>query len=170
MSLAVNARRVTGICTGAFYLAEAPLLDGHRATKHWRWAPLLQSRFPSITVDVDRNFGHDRALWTSAGVTAGIRYGPRSGRGGLRGRSGQSDSARTARLLPPPGGQSQFSVILDLEPASSRVRDALAFAHEHRHENLSVKRLARSWVREQQEVKAEGTPERIAKLYQLPVR
>jgi transcriptional regulator GlxA family with amidase domain len=71
-SLAADSRRVTSICTGAFYLAEAGLLDGHRATTHWRWVPLLQSRFPSIKVDADRIFVHDRTMWTSAGVTAGI--------------------------------------------------------------------------------------------------
>jgi transcriptional regulator GlxA family with amidase domain len=141
-SLAADARRVTSICTGAFYLAEAGLLEGHRATTHWRWAPLLQSRFPGITVDADRIFVHDRTVWTSAGVTAGIDMAL-----ALVEEDCGPDLARSiARELlvyyRRPGGQSQFSTILDLEPASSRVRDALVFAREHLYENLSVERLA----------------------------
>jgi transcriptional regulator GlxA family with amidase domain len=141
-SLAANARRVTSICTGAFYLAEAGLLDGYRATTHWRWAPVLQSRFPGIAVDADCIFVRDRTMWTSAGVTAGIDMAL-----ALVEEDCGSDLAKSiARELlvyyRRPGGQSQFSAIQDLEPASSRVRDALAFAREHLHENLSVERLA----------------------------
>jgi transcriptional regulator GlxA family with amidase domain len=141
-SLAANARRVTSICTGAFYLAEAGLLDGHRATTHWRYAPLLQSRFPRVAVDADRIFVRDRAVWTSAGVTAGIDMALAL----IEEDCGPDLAKSIARELlvyyRRPGGQSQFSAILDLEPVSTRVRDALAFAREHLQEHLSVDRLA----------------------------
>ena len=141
-SLASSARRIASTCTGAFYLAESGVLDDHRATTHWRWAPLLQSRFPRLSVDVDRIFVNDRQVWSSAGITAGIDmalamieadYGPEMARSVAR------DLVVYNRR---PGGQSQFSAILELEPASDRIRDALAYAREHLTENLSVERLA----------------------------
>jgi len=140
--LAADARRVTSICTGAFYLAEAGLLDGHRATTHWRWAPLLQSRFPGVSVDADRIFIRDRSVWTSAGVTAGIDMALAL----VEEDCGRDLAKAIARELlvyyRRPGGQSQFSAILDLEPTSGRVRDALRFARENLQEHLSVERLA----------------------------
>ena len=69
---AETARRTASICTGAFVLAEAGLLDGRRATTHWHYAHDLRTRFPSVTVDEDRIFIADGPIWTSAGMTAGI--------------------------------------------------------------------------------------------------
>ena len=141
-SLAPATQRMASICTGAFHLAEAGVLDSHRATTHWRWAPLLQSRFPSVSVDADRIYVHDRKVWTSAGVTAGIDMALAL----IEADFGLELSKSVARELVVyhrrPGGQSQFSAILDLEPASSRIREALAHAREHLHEDLSVERLA----------------------------
>lgn len=141
-TLASSKRRMASVCTGAFYLAEAGVLDEHRATTHWRYAPLLQSRFPRLSVDADRIYVNDRQVWTSAGITAGIDmalamieadHGPEMARSVAR------DLVVYHRR---PGGQSQFSAILDLEPASERIRVALAFAREHLSENLTVERLA----------------------------
>ena len=141
-SLAAVTQRIASICTGAFYLAEAGILDGHRATTHWRWAPLLQSRFPGVSVDADRIYVKDRTVWTSAGVTAGIDLALAL----IEADFGLDVSKSVARDLVVyhrrPGGQSQFSTILDLEPASDRIRVALAYAREHLHEHLPVERLA----------------------------
>ncbi len=141
-SLAPAARRMASICTGAFYLAEAGILDNHRATTHWRWAPLLQSRFPSLSVEADRIYVNDRTVWTSAGITAGIDMALAL----IEADFGPELSKSVAREMVVyhrrPGGQSQFSAILDLEPASDRIREALAYAREHLHKNLSVERLA----------------------------
>ena len=71
-SLAPATQRMASICTGAFYLAEAGILDGHCATTRWHRAPLQQSRFPSVSVDADRIYAHDREVWASAGIAAGI--------------------------------------------------------------------------------------------------
>lgn len=141
-SLAGGGRRIASVCTGAFYLAEAGLLDGRRATTHWRWAPLLRSAYPSIRVEADRIHISDGGVWTSAGITAGIDlslalieadHGPELSRAVAR------DMVVYHRRV---GGQSQFSTILDLEPASDRVRTALAYARDHLGEDLSVERLA----------------------------
>ena len=136
------SQRVASICTGAFYLAESGLLNGFHATTHWRWAPLLQARFPRVVVDADRIYVKDRNVWTSAGITAGIDMALAL----IEADFGLDLAKTVARDLlvyhRRPGGQSQFSTILDLEPSSDRVRDALIYAREHLQENLSVDRLA----------------------------
>src|SRR5256712_5087183 len=67
-----RCRRVVSVCTGAFALAAAGLLDGRRATTHWRYAARLQREYPSIRVEADRIFCRDGNVWTSAGITTGI--------------------------------------------------------------------------------------------------
>lgn len=69
---AQSARRIAGICTGAFVLAQAGVLDNRRATTHWAYAKALQSMHPSIEVEEDRIFIVDGPVWTSAGMTAGL--------------------------------------------------------------------------------------------------
>ena len=67
-----RTRRVTSVCTGAFVLAAAGLLDGRRATTHWASAAKLAERYPAVEVDADAIYVHDGQVWTSAGVTAGM--------------------------------------------------------------------------------------------------
>ena len=67
-----SARRTASICSGAFVMAQAGLLDGRRATTHWAYARELQARFPAIKVEADRIYVIDGSIWTSAGMTAGI--------------------------------------------------------------------------------------------------
>jgi len=140
--LASAARRVSSVCTGASLLASAGLLDGLRATTHWRYAAAFQSRFPKIRVDADRIFVKDGRIWTSAGVTAGIDLTLAL----IEEDYGTTLAKKIARDLVVHhrrhGGQSQFSTLLELEPTSGRVRQALAFARDHLHEPLSVEQLA----------------------------
>jgi transcriptional regulator GlxA family with amidase domain len=70
--LATGARRVVGVCSGAFLLAAAGLLDGRRATTHWARAARLAADYPAVAVDPDPIWTRDGDVWTSAGVTAGI--------------------------------------------------------------------------------------------------
>jgi transcriptional regulator GlxA family with amidase domain len=70
-----KSRRVASICTGAFVLAEAGLLDSRRATTHWYFSRELQTRFPDVTVEEDRIFVVDGPIWTSAGATTGLDLG-----------------------------------------------------------------------------------------------
>lgn len=67
-----HARRTVSVCTGAFLLARAGLLDGRRATTHWAWASELQQAHPQVRVDAEPIFIRDGSIWTSAGVTAGM--------------------------------------------------------------------------------------------------
>ncbi|MFQ6242652.1 GlxA family transcriptional regulator [Sinorhizobium meliloti] len=137
-----EARRVAGVCTGAFVLAEAGLLDGRTATTHWAHAANLRSRFPKVSVDEDRIFIRDGNIWTSAGMSSAIDLTLAL----IEEDHGATLSRSIARKLVVyhrrPGGQSQFSALLELEPRSDRVQRALTYAREHLRNPLSVEELA----------------------------
>ena len=141
-ALAPRTRRKASVCTGAFLLAAAGLLDGRRATTHWRYAAELQRRYPAIKIDADRIFVREDDIWTSAGITAGIDLALAM----IEEDCGIEVSKAIARDLVVyhrrSGGQSQFSTLLDLEPRPGRIRDALAFARAHLGDRLSVEQLA----------------------------
>uniref|UniRef100_UPI0010490CFB GlxA family transcriptional regulator n=1 Tax=Methylobacterium segetis TaxID=2488750 RepID=UPI0010490CFB len=137
-----QSRRVAGLCTGAFALAEAGLLDGRTATTHWAHARDLQERFPLARVDDDRIFASDGNVWTSAGMSAAIDLTLAL----IEDDHSAALSRAVARKLVVyhrrPGGQSQFSALLELEPRSDRVRRALLYAKEHLRNPLTVEELA----------------------------
>jgi transcriptional regulator GlxA family with amidase domain len=136
------SRRVAGICTGAFVLAEAGILDGRRVTTHWLHARDLQSRFPRTKVEEDRIFIIDGSVWTSAGMTAGIDLALAM----VEKDFGEDLARRVAKQLVVyhrrAGGQSQFSALLDLQPKSDRIQLALAYAKRNLQMPLSVDLLA----------------------------
>lgn len=140
--LAHRTSRIASVCTGAFLLAEAGLLDGRRATTHWRMAHQLQRSYPAIEVDADRIFIADRDVWSSAGVTAGIDLALAL----IEADHGPELARQVARELVVyhrrAGGQSQFAPISQMEPDSDRIRIALSFARDHLHEPLPIERLA----------------------------
>jgi len=141
--LAAKSRRVASVCTGAFILAAAGLLDGRRATTHWATCDLLAKCYPKIAVDPQPIFVRDGNIYTSAGVTAGIDLSLALVEQDL-GRDVALTIARWFVLfLRRPGNQRQFSVHLQGQMAE---RDALrkvqAYIAEHLHEDLSVERLA----------------------------
>jgi transcriptional regulator GlxA family with amidase domain len=141
-ALAGSARRVASVCTGAFLLAAAGLLDGRRATTHWRRAASLARRYPQIHVEPDRIFVRDGNVWTSAGITAGIDLALAL----IADDLGEAAAKRTAQQLivyhRRPGGQSQFSALLELDRPDGRFAELLGWAREHLHEALPVERLA----------------------------
>lgn len=140
---APTVRRLCSVCTGAFILAAAGQLDGRRVATHWAWTERLQRRHPDIVVDADSLFIQDGALWTSAGVTAGIDMSLAL----IEADHGHQIAIQTARQLvmfiKRAGGQSQFSV-----PLAAQTRDDGNFAQLHAwiaahiDEDLSVARLA----------------------------
>ena len=89
-------RRIAAVCTGAFVLAEAGLLNGRHATTHWLHARDLQRRFPKVKMDEDRIFVNDGPIWTSAGMTAGHRSRPGAHR--------ERPRARTRKIRCPQAG------------------------------------------------------------------
>ncbi len=135
-------RRIAAICTGAFVLAEAGLLDGRRATTHWLHARDLQKKFPKVKVEEDLIFINDGAIWTSAGMTAGIDLGLALVESDLGPALAKSVARKLVVYHRRAGGQSQFSTLLELEPKSDRIQTALAYAREHLHTPLTVPQLA----------------------------
>jgi transcriptional regulator GlxA family with amidase domain len=139
---AARARRTASVCMGAFLLAASGLLDGRHATTHWRFATRLQAMYPTVRVDGDRIYLNERGVWTSAGMTAGIDMTLAL----IEEDLGRDIARAVARMLVVyyrrPGGQLQYSSLLELEPDSDRIRRVLSFAHEHLSEPLSVERLA----------------------------
>jgi transcriptional regulator GlxA family with amidase domain len=141
--LAGEARRVTSVCSGAFVLAAAGLLDGHRATTHWAECGLLAAGYPRVAVDPDAIYVRDGRLWTSAGVTAGIDLALAL----VADDHGRRAAAAVARqlvvYLRRSGGQAQFSATLAAQSVDSEpLRDLLAWLPEHLAEDLSVPALA----------------------------
>jgi transcriptional regulator GlxA family with amidase domain len=141
-SLARCTRRMTSICTGAFLLAGAGLLDGRKATTHWRYVARLQREHPAVQVQHDPIFVRDGQVWSSAGVTAGIDLAMALVEEDLGFEASQEIARELVIFHRRSGGQSQFSTMLELEPSSDRIRRVLAYAREHLTESLSVASLA----------------------------
>ena len=139
-----RCRRVASVCVGAFTLAAAGLLDGRRATTHWRYAARLQREYPSVRVEADRIFCRDGNVWTSAGITAGIDLALAL----IEEDHGFAIAKGVAQHLVVyhrrHGGQSQFAASVDLAPKNDRISAALGFARDHIAEVLTVERLAES--------------------------
>jgi transcriptional regulator GlxA family with amidase domain len=142
--LAADARRVTSVCSGAFVLAAAGLLDGRRATTHWAECGLLHDTYAEVTVEPDSIYVRDGNVWTSAGVTAGIDLALAL----VADDHGHQTAASVARhlvvYLQRSGGQAQFSALLAAQGADTQpVRDLLPWLRDHLGDDLSVPALAR---------------------------
>jgi len=140
---APRIERLASLCSGAFFLAAAGVLDGKRATTHWSVADRLQADFPAVDVDADAIFIRADNVWTSAGVTAGMD---------LALALVEQDYGRALALdvatemvvyLKRPGGQSQFSAhLLSERTAKPNIRELQAWILDNLHEKMSVAQLA----------------------------
>jgi len=137
-----RARRMASICTGAFGLADAGLLDGRRATTHWAFAQELQKRHPAIKVQPDRIFINDGPVWTSAGMTAGIDLVLALVEEDLGVEAARFIAKKLVVYHRRAGGQSQYSALLALEPRSDRIQQTLVHARANLRDALSVEELA----------------------------
>ena len=139
---ATRARRVASVCTGAFLLASAGLLDGRRAATHWKYCTKLAQRFPAVHVEPDPIFVCDGPVWTSAGVTAGIDLALALVEEDL----GRSMALAVARylvvFLKRPGGQAQFSAALALQEADDKFGALHDWINQHLTGDLSLSVLA----------------------------
>lgn len=113
------ARRVASVCSGAFLLAEAGLLDGRRAVTHWQRCAEFAARFPRVRLDPDPIFIRDGAVWTSAGITAGIDLALALVEEDLGRRMALAVARQLVVFLKRPGGQAQFSATLTLQTATN---------------------------------------------------
>jgi transcriptional regulator GlxA family with amidase domain len=117
---ATQARRVASVCTGAFLLAAAGVLDGRRAATHWKYCAKLAERFPAVRVEPDPIFVCDGPVWTSAGVTAGIDLALALVEEDLGGSVALAVARYLVVFLKRPGGQAQFSAALALQTAEDK--------------------------------------------------
>jgi transcriptional regulator GlxA family with amidase domain len=145
--VARRARRVVSLCTGAFILAAAGLLENKRATTHWMFGDELAQRHPDVEVDTNPIFIRDGDTWTSAGVTAGFDL--------LLAVIEEDAGAEAARyvarglvlFMRRTGNQAQFRVHLTTQPHANRpVAEIQQFIADHPAADLSVEALARRAV------------------------
>lgn len=141
---APTARRVVALCTSAFLLARAGLLDGREATTHWAACELLGREFPRVRVDPEPIFVRDGNVYTSAGATAGMDLALALVEEDFGAEVARAVARFLVLFLRRPGGQSQFSVPLAYDWGNAGpLRDLQSFILQHLHEDLSVERLAR---------------------------
>jgi transcriptional regulator GlxA family with amidase domain len=138
-----RARRTTSVCTGAFALAAAGLLDGRRATTHWASCDALQREYPAVMVDPEPIYVRDGDIATSAGVTAGMDLALAL----VDEDHGSAVALEVARwlvlFLRRPGGQAQFSAGLAAQVAVREpLRELQGWMADHLDADLSVGALA----------------------------
>jgi transcriptional regulator GlxA family with amidase domain len=141
--VARQTRRVGSVCTGALLLAEAGLLDGRKATTHWKYCDLLARRYPNIDVNPDPIFVRDGNVYTSAGVTAGMDLSLALVEEDHGGQLALEVARDFVLYLRRPGGQSQFSAALSMQATDRHpFRELTAWALDHLTADLSVGALA----------------------------
>jgi len=141
-AMARRGIRVASVCSGAYVLAEAGLLDGRRATTHWQRTRHFVAAYPKVKLEADQIFVRDGNIWTSAGISAGIDLALAM----VAEDFGEEVAQKTARQLVlyhrRSGGQSQFSQLLELKAPSGRFAPLLTWAREHLDAPLTVENLA----------------------------
>jgi len=134
--------RIASVCSGAYILAEAGLLDGRRATTHWGRTRHFLATYPKVKLESDKIFVRDGDIWSSAGISAGIDLALAMAAEDF----GEDISRQTARQLVlynrRSGGQSQFSSLLELKAPNGRFGPLLTWARENLDERLTVEHLA----------------------------
>lgn len=140
--LSGRTRRTCSVCSGSFLLAAAGLLDGRRATTHWRRSEGFARLFPGVQLEADRIFVRDGKFWTSAGITAGIDLALAL----LEDDLGDEVALHAARELVVHqrrhGGQSQFSVMQDVKLASGRFDEMIGWVRMNLASDIRVETMA----------------------------
>jgi transcriptional regulator GlxA family with amidase domain len=134
--------RIASVCSGAYILAEAGILDGRRATTHWQRTRDFLVRYPKVKLEPDRIFVRDGNIWSSAGISAGIDLALAM----VTEDFGDAVARKTAQQLVlherRAGGQSQFSSLLELKAPAGRFAPLLTWAREHLDAPLTVDDMA----------------------------
>jgi transcriptional regulator GlxA family with amidase domain len=138
-----RSRRIASVCTGAFPLAAAGILDGRRATTHWQSCAALAAAYPAVTVDPDPIFVRDGDVWTSAGVTAGIDLALALLEADHDAALARAVARQLVVFVQRPGGQTQFSAQLTAQrPQREPLRAVQSYIAQHPEADLSVPTLA----------------------------
>ena len=140
---ALRVRRIGSICTGAFLLASAGLLDGKRATTHWKWAAQLANNFRHTTVDPDPIYIRDGNTYTTARVTAGMDLALALVEEDLGAPTALKVAREMVLYFRRAGGQSQFSTALSLQASDRKqIAEIRSWTHDNLRQNLPVEKLA----------------------------
>ena len=139
---AAAAQRVASVCSGAFLLATAGLLDGRRAATHWARCAEFEARFPAVRLEPDPIYVRDGTVWTSAGVTAGIDLALALVEADLGREPALAIARQLVVFLKRPGGQAQFSAALTLQDKDERFDRLHGWIVENLRGDLSLERLA----------------------------
>ncbi|RFB80973.1 GlxA family transcriptional regulator [Methylovirgula sp. 4M-Z18] len=139
---AKTARRTASVCTGAFLLGAAGLLDGKPAVTHWRHCAEFAARFPDVRLDPDPIFVRAENIWTSAGVTAGIDLALALVEADLGHARALAVARQLVVFLKRPGGQAQFSAALALQQEAAPFAALHAWIADHLDDDLSIGALA----------------------------
>ena len=137
-----RARRVVSVCTGAFLLGAAGLLDGRRAVTHWTQCGALAQRYPRARIEPDPIFLRDGPIWSSAGITAGIDLTLALVEADLGRPVALAVARHLVMFLKRPGGQAQFSAALALQAGEERFGALHAFIADNLSGDLSLPALA----------------------------
>jgi len=136
-------RRIGSICTGAFLLAQAGLLDGRRCTTHWQWTQALAARFPAVEVDPKPIWIQQGRIFTSAGFTAGMDLALALVEHDLGGAVALESARCLVLFLHRPGGQAQFSISLAAQHSErTAIAELEAWMAEHHRGRVTVEALA----------------------------
>lgn len=139
---AATARRICSVCTGAFLLAAAGVLNRRRVTTHWQQAATLKAQFPELRISADAIHVHDGPVWTSAGISAGIDMALALVTEDLGSDIGQRTAQQMVVFYHRPGGQSQFSALLEMESTQERFAGLLGWIRSNLKQPLTVDVLA----------------------------
>lgn len=143
LRIAASARRVASVCSGAFLLAEAGLLDGRTVTTHWRACGLVAKRYPAVSVDPDPIYIKDGNVYTSAGVTAGMDLALALIEEDYSRDLALAVAREKVMFLKRPGGQAQFSAHLTAQTTESdRLRAVQDWILNNLEKDLTVPVLA----------------------------
>ena len=137
-----RVRRTTSVCSGAWLLASAGLLEGRQATTHWSRTSRFRRAFPDVRLEADRIYVQDGPIWTAAGISAGIDLALAL----IADDVGETVARQVARQLVVyyrrPGGQSQFSELAEMQAVGTRFTPLLDHIRQHLDERLDVDALA----------------------------
>src|SRR5882757_4080833 len=134
--------RVASVCSGAYILAEAGVLDGRRATTHWQRTRHFLASYPKVKLEPDRIFVRDGNIWSSAGISAGIDLALALAAEDFGDEVAQKTAQQLVLHERRAGGQSQFSSLLELKAPAGRFAPLLTWAREHLDAPLTVDDLA----------------------------
>jgi transcriptional regulator GlxA family with amidase domain len=138
----VKAQRIASVCSGAYLLAEARLLDGRSATTHWKSAGDFGQRYPTIKLCADRIFVRDGEIWTSAGIAAGIDLALALIEDDLGPAIAEAVAQQLVVPRRRPGGQSQYAGLVELGGRSGRFVNLIEWIRANLRESLTIERLA----------------------------